>query len=148
MSTAHIFGRKTSSWACVQAGIAMGLAKAVAARFPSWGQDFSTLMVCGCILKQIMLSHEPSSSRIQIKLHLHGAGGQVAALASHRVAASTADRGDPVQHAVGAIAVPRRDRGAGRTPAARLPGRRQPHADQVRFWSGFLNLMIYARAVP
>lgn len=32
-----------------QAGIAMGLAKAVAARFPSWGQDFSTLMI-GVIL--------------------------------------------------------------------------------------------------
>jgi hypothetical protein len=26
----------------------MGLAKAVAARFPSWGQDFSTLMVRSC----------------------------------------------------------------------------------------------------
>lgn len=28
-----------------QAGIAMGLAKGVAARFPVWGPDFATLMV-------------------------------------------------------------------------------------------------------
>ena len=34
----------------MQAGIAMGLAKAVAARFPSWGQDFSTLMVRASVM--------------------------------------------------------------------------------------------------
>ena len=44
MSTARHSGCKACARA--QAGIAMGLAKAVAARFPSWGQDFSTLMVC------------------------------------------------------------------------------------------------------
>lgn len=29
----------------VQAGVAMGLAKTIAARFPEWGPDFATLMV-------------------------------------------------------------------------------------------------------
>jgi hypothetical protein len=71
---------------CVQAGIAMGLAKAVAARFPSWGQDFSTLMVPGRsanIRDNLMLLHEPNVSRTQVKVHLHGEFGPVTALASH-----------------------------------------------------------------
>lgn len=29
----------------MQAGVAMGLAKTVAVRFPEWGPDFATLMV-------------------------------------------------------------------------------------------------------
>lgn len=29
----------------IQAGVAMGLAKTVAVRFPEWGPDFATLMV-------------------------------------------------------------------------------------------------------
>lgn len=36
-----------------QAGIAMGLAKTVAARFPAWGGDFSTLMI-GAVLVNMM----------------------------------------------------------------------------------------------
>lgn len=34
-----------SSAVGVQAGVAMGLAKTVATRFPEWGPEFATLMV-------------------------------------------------------------------------------------------------------
>ena len=38
----------------LQAGVAMGLAKTVATRFPDWGPEFATLMV-------IILSTDPNS---------------------------------------------------------------------------------------
>ena len=39
----------------MQAGVAMGLAKTVAVRFPEWGPDFATLMVRCLVLPAALL---------------------------------------------------------------------------------------------
>lgn len=39
----------------MQAGVAMGLAKTVAVRFPEWGPDFATLMVRCLVLPPALL---------------------------------------------------------------------------------------------
>lgn len=39
----------------MQAGVAMGLAKTVAVRFPEWGPEFATLMVRCLVLAAALL---------------------------------------------------------------------------------------------
>jgi len=38
----------------IQAGVAMGLAKTVAVRFPEWGPDFATLMVSVAAMQPVL----------------------------------------------------------------------------------------------
>lgn len=42
----------------MQAGVAMGLAKTVAVRFPEWGPDFATLMVKASVASCSPLTYE------------------------------------------------------------------------------------------
>ena len=53
----------------LQAGVAMGLAKTIAARFPEWGAEFATLMVSSTVI------HRSLHQRLHflVALHLHPA---------------------------------------------------------------------------
>jgi hypothetical protein len=50
----------------IQAGVAMGLAKTVAVRFPEWGPDFATLMVSVAAMQPVLQQSSEGVSCLQV----------------------------------------------------------------------------------
>ncbi len=50
----------------IQAGVAMGLAKTVAVRFPEWGPDFATLMVSVAAMQLVLQQCSEGFSCLQV----------------------------------------------------------------------------------
>ncbi len=59
---------KLTEMCTIQAGVAMGLAKTVAVRFPEWGPDFATLMVSMAAMLPVLQQNSEGFSCLQVHM--------------------------------------------------------------------------------